>query len=157
MKNHSNLSKKTIRGKKNKTIRLLNKKMKKGGDIALNVFASDRMSTQPNNDNSYKEIGVLHVSDSEAINVARGFATGVSNFFGAKGFDNSLIDGLRNKTLTKVQEILKESGDRKVCNLRMEIDTSNPTLVFHHVYGTLLQRGSNVEPKEIPLPPPPNP
>jgi hypothetical protein len=151
MKNHSNLSKKTIRGNKNKTLRLLNKRMKKGGDVALNVFASDRMSTQPNNDNSYKEIGVLHVSDSAAINVARGFATGISNFFGSKGFDNSLIDGLRNQTLNTVKNLL--TGDQKVCNLRMEIDTSNPTLVFHHVYGTLLQRGSNVEPKEEIRPP----
>jgi hypothetical protein len=109
------------------------------------------MSTQPNNDNSYKEIGVLHVSDSAAINVARGFATGISNLFGSKGFDNSLIDGLRNQTLNTVKNLL--TSEQKVCNLRMEIDTSNPTLVFHHVYGTLLQKGSNVQTKEGIRPP----
>jgi hypothetical protein len=121
--------------------------LKKGGepDISTFIFASDKISTQPNSDNSYKEMGVIHYTESAGVNAVRGIATDISNFFGAKGFDNSLIDGLRNSTLNKIKNLI--TANQKICNLRMEIDNSNPTLIFHHVYGTLLQKeGQTTQP-----------
>jgi hypothetical protein len=113
-------------------------KKKFGGNKEKYVFLTDKITTQPNTDDSYKEIGIIHLTESDAINIIRGFATGVSNIFGAKGFDNSLIDSLRNSTLNRLSGMIEP--DQKVCNLRMEIDSSNPKLVFHHVYGTLFKK-----------------
>jgi hypothetical protein len=113
-------------------------KKKFGGNKEKYVFLTDKITTQPNTDDSYKEIGIIHLTESDAINIIRGFATGVSNIFGAKGFDNSLIDSLRNSTLNRLNGMIEP--DQKVCNLRMEIDSSNPKLVFHHVYGTLFKK-----------------
>jgi hypothetical protein len=56
--------------------------------------------------------------------------------FGAKGFDNSIIDVARNKALVKMTSLL--TSKQKVCGLRMEI-TQYPQLVFVHLYGTLLE------------------
>ena len=115
----------------------MGKTRKRGGSTEKFIFMADNISTQPNTDSSYKEVGILHVTDSTAVNIIRGIATNVSNLFGDKGFDNPLIDDLRNSTLEKVKQMIKE--DQKVCNLRMEIE-AHPKLIFHHVYGTLLSK-----------------
>jgi hypothetical protein len=98
---------------------------------------TNQITTQANDDPAYHEIGIIHVTDSAAINVARGFVTNVSNFFGAKGFDNTVFDLARNGALNQMKMLMSDT--QKVCNLRME--TSNdPTLVFVHLYGTLLAK-----------------
>jgi hypothetical protein len=102
------------------------------------IFLSGNISTQPNTDDTYREVGIVHLTDTAGINAIRGFATELSNFFGSKGFDNPLIDHLRNKTLARLNKLI--GPNQKVCNLRMEIDSSAPKLMFHHVYGTLLQK-----------------
>ena len=58
--------------------------------------------------------------------------------FGAKGFDNSVIDELRNKTLSTLKTMINQN--QKVCNLRMEIGHGDPALILHHIYGTLLEK-----------------
>ena len=92
----------------------MGKTRKRGGSTEKFIFMADNISTQPNTDSSYKEVGILHVTDSTAVNIIRGIATNVSNLFGDKGFDNPLIDDLRNSTLEKVKQMIKE--DQKVCN-----------------------------------------
>ena len=91
-----------------------------------------------NMDSAYKEIGVIHLTDSMAINAVRGIATGIANMFGSKGFDNSVIDNLRNKTLTTLKTMI--NANQKVCNLRMELERSDPALILHNIYGTLLEK-----------------
>ena len=137
-------NKKTITSyrKKNSTRnRKANKYLKKGGDRNISVYNDNRISTQQNNDPSFKESGVIHFSDSQAINALREVGTGFSNFFGAKGFDNTIYDNLRNESLTKVGALLQPG--EKICNLRMEFDQTTPGLIFHHVYGTLLRSSGN--------------
>ena len=60
------------------------------------IFKSERISTQPCNDPTYKEIGIIHMSDSIAVNLLRDATSDLFNVFGAKGFDNSIYDKLRN-------------------------------------------------------------
>lgn len=102
------------------------------------VFDSTKLSTQLNSDPSYVESGLIHVSESRAINIVRGVFTDVTNLFGAKGFDNKIYDLLRKETLEKLTKLLSE--DEKVCNLRLEFDNPTPALLFHHAYGTLLKK-----------------
>ena len=106
---------------------------------AAYIYKSTQISTQPNTDTDYQEIGVIHVTDSSPINAARGLATGVANFFGSKGFDNTVFDFARNDALEKMSEQLTAS--QKVCNLRMEV-SNDTNLVFVHLYGTLLDKAA---------------
>jgi len=124
------------------------KNIKKGGDNSIYIFLSDNITTQPNNDNSYREIGVVHITDSAAVNALRSDVTNFANFFGAKGFDNTIVDGLRNNTLNSLRGLIGQN--QKVCNLRMEIEHSNPVLIFHHAYGTLLEKVGNVNQQILP-------
>jgi hypothetical protein len=106
---------------------------------AAYIYKSTQISTQPNTDADYQEIGVIHVTDSSPINAARGLATGVANFFGSKGYDNTVFDFARNDALEKMSEQLTSS--QKVCNLRMEV-SNDTNLVFVHLYGTLLDKAA---------------
>ena len=103
---------------------------------AIFIFGSNQISTQYNTDPNFVERGIIHVTDSDAIGSIRAFGTDIANVFGAKGFDNSIIDKARNKALVKMTTLL--SSKQKVCGLRMEI-TQYPQLVFVHLYGTLLE------------------
>lgn len=100
------------------------------------VFSTNQISTQYNIDPRFNEIGIIHVTDSDAIGSFRAIGTDFANVFGAKGFDNSIIDIARNRALVKLAKML--TNKQKVCGLRMEI-TQNPQLIFVHLYGTLLQ------------------
>ena len=133
---------KSYKNNKNKpNLRNTNKKRnKKGGydniDINNFIFSSKKISTQQNSDSNYEEIGIVHVTESTAINVIRGAVTGFANFFGSKGFENSVYDIARNNALEKLTKQIKDN--QKISNLRMEA-SFDQTLVFIHLYGTLLQ------------------
>ena len=100
------------------------------------VFSTNQISTQYNIDSRFNEIGIIHVTESDAVGSFRAIGTDLANMFGAKGFDNSIIDIARNRALVKLARML--TNKQKVCGLRMEI-TQNPQLIFVHLYGTLLQ------------------
>lgn len=111
----------------------------------LNLYKSKNISTQQNTDQSFVEVGIVHLSDSTGISIVRDFATGVANMVGRKGFDNGPIQQLRNKTLKTLSEILSEHATQsgkecKICNLRMEIDQTQPGLIYHHVHGTMVEK-----------------
>ena len=128
--------------KNNKTnLRNTNKKRnKKGGsDNNINnfIFPSKKISTQQNSDSNYEEIGIVHVTESTAINAIRGAVTDFANFFGSKGFENSVYDIARNSALQKLTNQI--TANQKISNLRMEA-SFDQSLVFIHLYGTLLQK-----------------
>ena len=130
-KNKNNHNKKTLK---------LNK-LKGGANPAdLYIYESPYISTQQNQDINYKEVGIIHITESAAINILKGFATGVANIFGAKGFDNSVYDKARNSALAKIMKQINIQT-QKICNLRMDVE-NNPasSLFFIHLYGTLLER-----------------
>jgi hypothetical protein len=108
-------------------------------DVSDFIFSAENITTQPNLDTSYKEVGIIHITDSAAVNAVRAFGTGILNMFGQKGFDNIIFDKCRNDALGKLKVLLKDN--QKVCNLRMDIDPPTETkLIFVHVYGTLLEK-----------------
>jgi hypothetical protein len=135
--------------KNNKTLKRSNSKvahkLKGGGSSGKSVkqnfiYLTENISTQPNADINYKEIGVVHITDSGAVNALKGFATGIANIFGSKGFDNSVYDRARNSALNKLMNQI-DKNKQKVCNLRMDVE-NNPqsSLFFIHLYGTLLEK-----------------
>jgi hypothetical protein len=101
------------------------------------IFRSDKISLQQNTDPKYKEVGVIHLTESGAVNAARALATGIFNIVGAQGFDNPVYDNARNYALQKLNGLLQDN--QKVCNLRMEV-TNEETVFFVHLYGTLLEK-----------------
>ena len=101
------------------------------------IYPTMQISTQPNTDNSYKEIGIIHITDSQGINYFRNVGTDIANLFGRKGFDNTLVDRLRNDALNQLK--IKITANQKICSLRMEIQESQ-SLFMIHLYGTLLEK-----------------
>ena len=102
----------------------------------LYLFSSDKISIQ-SIPSDYKQIGIIHISDSAGLNFVRQFGTNVANTFGSKGFDNSIYDELRNKVLTKLQNMIENNN--KVFNVRIDIESSGATsaTIFVHLYGDL--------------------
>jgi type IV secretory pathway VirB6-like protein len=131
--------------KKNKTnLRNTYKKRDKKGGNGNNksntnnfIFPSKKISTQHNFDSNYEEIGIVHVTESTAINAIRGVVTGLANIFGSKGFENSVYDIARNSALQKLTNQI--TANQKISNLRMEA-SFDQSLVFIHLYGTLLEK-----------------
>jgi len=107
----------------------------------LYLFSSDKISIQ-SIPNDYKQIGIIHISDSAGLNFVRQFGTDLANTFGRKGFDNSIYDELRNKVLTKLQGMIE--GNNKVFNVRIDVESSGATsaTIFVHLYGDLCKPAS---------------
>ena len=101
------------------------------------IFNTTQISTQPNTDTNYKEVGIIHVSESAAIRMDRNVVENVYNTVGAHRFDTEVFDSARNLALNKLQEQLTEN--HKVSNLRMEL-SKGPGLIFVHLYGSILHR-----------------
>lgn len=125
-----------------------------GENIGTFIFTNPNISLQPNTDPHYKEVGIIHVTESSAVNIVRGTVTGFANLFGAKGFDNTIYDHARNSALEKLMLV---ANGRKVCNLKMDV-TGESELFFVHLYGSLLEP---VDSSEKPIEPiniePPHP
>ena len=112
------------------------------------IFKSDKLSTQPCNDPNYKEIGIIHMSDSIAVNLLRDATSDLFNVFGAKGFDNSIYDQLRNTCFKKLQDSI--TANQKICNVRVDIERDK-SLIYMHVYGTLMENKNMTASVESPV------
>ena len=126
-----------------KTIKINNLKggnSKSTDKTDLYIYNSSNISTQQNQDINYKEVGIIHITESGAVNMLKEFATGVANIFGRKGFDNSVYDKARNVALDKIMKHIN-TQTQKICNLRMEVENNPASILFFiHLYGTLLQK-----------------
>ena len=109
-------------------------------DNKLFIFPSTYISLQPNTDMNYREVGVVHITQSGAINIIRGLGTGIANIFGKGGFDTSIYDIARNNALEKIMSKIN-TNNQKICNLRMDLE-NNPesSSFFIHLYGSLLEK-----------------
>ena len=134
------INKKTL--KKNKVNRNIKGGASENSDKSkqLFIFLSKYISTQQNTDMNYREVGVIHITQSGAINIIRGMATGVANIFGKGGFDTSIYDIQRNNALSKITSKINTST-QKICNLKMDVE-NNPqsSSFFIHLTGTLLEK-----------------
>jgi hypothetical protein len=107
-------------------------------------------------DPTFTEYGIVHLCDSIAINALRASVTNFLNAFGSSGFDSSLYDLARNNCLMRIINIidikdkeLKNEGtdmELKVCNIRFEMLSIDPTLITINAYGTLLGRFKDKQP-----------
>ena len=135
------LNKKTLKKSKvNRNIKGGGLSKKSGKSKQLFIFPSTYVSTQSNTDMNYREVGIIHITQAGAINILRGFATGVANVFGKGGFDTSIYDIARNNALSKIISQIN-TNTQKICNLRMDVE-NNPqsSSFFIHLSGTLLER-----------------
>jgi len=102
-------------------------------------FPSDKITTQPNSDTSLREVGIMHLTHAKGINAVRGIGTAISNLFGSRGFDTVIFDQSRTEALADISKKMEEGGIKKLCNLRMETDSSNPAMFVLNLYGTALK------------------
>jgi hypothetical protein len=97
----------------------------------------NKISMEPNKDPSYIEKGIIHTTTVGAINIVRGFASGLANIVGSSGFDNTIYDQKRDEALSNLQKSL--AANQKICNLKIEID-SGVEVFFIHSYGSLYEK-----------------
>ncbi len=110
--------------------------------IDLYVFMSDKISIQ-SIPSDYKQIGIIHISDSAGINAIRQFGTNLANTFGSKGFDNTIYDKLRNTVLDKLNQMVAKTN-HKVFNVRIDVESSaTSSTIFVHLYGDLCEPTSS--------------
>ena len=132
---------KTFRKKiKNSRTRSKKSKRQNGGNGKVFFFDTmNKISMEPNKDPSYIEKGIIHTTTVGAINIVRGFASGISNMFGSKGFDNTIYDEKREEALSNLLKSLNANANQKICNLKIEID-SGVEVFFIHTYGSLYEK-----------------
>ena len=108
----------------------------------INFFYSTNISTAKNTDPSYKEVGIFHMSSIAGLNALRSFGTNLANFFGFDGFEDSVIDTLREKLLKNIEEHLKTKPNIKICNLVFDLEAPNKEQAawFMHGTGTIYQK-----------------
>jgi|LauGreDrversion4_2_1035121.scaffolds.fasta_scaffold140290_1 hypothetical protein len=104
----------------------------------LMIYKTTRLNTEPNSETGYKQIGIIHVTESGSSNAVREFLTGVANIFGRKGFEGKIYDAVRTSALTKLENHL--TGDQKICNLRIDFENKANNAILVHLYGTLYDK-----------------
>ena len=112
----------------------------RGGSPAkgMTIYETTRLNTEPNTETGYKQIGIIHVTESGASNAVRQFFTGVANIFGRKGFEGKIYDAVRTSALNKLEKHL--TGEQKVCNLRIDFENTINDSILVHLYGTLYDK-----------------
>ena len=100
------------------------------------VFSDPRLSTQPNEDPSYEDGGIIHVTEAVGINFGRAIITNIANTFGSKGIDLSRYNVARTGALKKL--LMDTPPGHKVCNIKMDIE-NGPQSIHVHAYGTLMK------------------
>lgn len=100
------------------------------------IFSDPRLSTQPNEDPSYEDGGIIHVTEAVGINFGRAIITNIANTFGSKGIDLSRYNVARTGALQKL--LMDTPPGYKVCNIKMDIE-NGPQSIHVHAYGTLMK------------------
>lgn len=119
------------------------KSNKGGATDTVFILENLRLSTQDNKDPLYIEKGIVHTSESVAINIVRGAVTDLFNVVGLSGFNNTLFDTARDTCLKNMALKLDTTypgRDVKISNIRFEAITIDPTLITMNAYGTLLEK-----------------
>jgi hypothetical protein len=133
----------------NKKILTDEEKKEKLENIQLSVFNDVRISNEPNTDDSYINIGIMHKCKAVAINKLQENFSDLANYFGSSGYDGLIFDRARNFCLIKLADTLDDlntlnpTSIYKICNLRMEFVTLDNNSITVNTYGTLY--GKHIE------------
>lgn len=107
-----------------------------------NIFLSKTLSTCPNTNTDYHEIGIVHLSETAGINFLRTDIKKIANVFGFSGTDSSVHTHLQKKVLKQLEGMVEK--DQKMCNIRFEFESSQTGqhggMVVMHAYGTLYEK-----------------
>lgn len=132
------------------------KSSKKGGNRLLpedanktvfypNLLLNPNISTQPNLDTSYKEIGIIHKSTSVAKNIIMEYKSNIYNIVGATpNSDNKFFSAPWDLCLSelmtdlKTYEELEPSKIFKIANVKFDFITIDNNSLTLNTYGTLL-------------------
>ena len=114
-------------------------------------FETKDISTQPNIDPDYEEVGIIHITDTLGVNIVREGATSFFNIFGQKGFDNSRYDVVRNEVLKLMVAEMKKQNIDRVCNVRMDASPGSEynSMIIANIYGTALRKKSGSSNEEF--------
>jgi hypothetical protein len=118
---------------------------KKGGapskENPNNIYLSKHLSTNPNTDPEYIEIGVVHRTEIAGINLVRTIVKNYANIFGLSGVDSSVYIYLRNKILKQLDKLVEKG--QKIANIRFDFEVNERDfsgMAILHAYGTLYEK-----------------
>ena len=106
-----------------------------------NIFLAKDLSTSPNTDPEYREIGIVHRSEMAGINIIRTLTKDIVNMVGLSGVDGAVYVYLRNQILKKLEGLVGK--DQKIANIRFDFETNErffAGMVMLHAYGTLYEK-----------------
>ena len=133
--------------RKTKELKELKNKINGGEYEPTKTTTSPYISTQPNFDPSYTEIGILHTSKSIGVNVIRDTIAGIANMFGYQGGMDKLYNKTRTEAITEIISAIKQN--QKVCNLKIDIGSLESSIITFNLYGTLFQKVSIPPPQQV--------
>jgi hypothetical protein len=87
-----------------------------------NTFFFENITNQPNNDQSYEEVGLINIIDSQGINILRSTITEVANAFGKKGYDRAVYNYAIHSLMTKVKAEMEKQEIDKICNSKIHLE-----------------------------------
>ena len=102
-----------------------------------NIYLSKQLSTDPNTDLAYHEIGIVHRTEIKGISLLRGAVTEISNTVGFSGVDSSVYVHLRNQMLSELDKLGER--DQKIANIRFDFGGGLDNVILH-AYGTLFEK-----------------
>jgi uncharacterized protein YbjQ (UPF0145 family) len=105
---------------------------------SINIYPTSQIVLGDNTDPDYKQVGIIHITETTSANILRQYFTGVANIFGHKGFDLKIYDAVRMGALKKLEDQLKST--QKVCNMRMDFENKAADAILVHCYGTLYEK-----------------
>jgi hypothetical protein len=110
---------------------------KVGGSKENNIYLSRHLSTDPNTDLNYHEIGIVHRTEIKGISLIRDIVTNYANAAGLGGVDGSVYVHLRNTMLRELEGLVER--DQKIANIRFDFGHGIGNVILH-AYGTLFEK-----------------
>lgn len=129
-----------------KTKKNKNKFLKGGSNTNTNtntnIINNRRFSTGKPTYKNMVSKGLVHLTESVGINIARDIGSGVANLFGSSGFESTLYDEVKTKAFNKLSSMMNNKK-LYVGNIKIDIETDKNT-IFCHLVGTIYMKQEKI-------------
>ena len=102
----------------------------------INIQFNSKISTELNNDPTYKPIGVVHFKETTLIDPWK-------NIFNFDKKICKIYNDLTKKSLQQLDDFIIENPSYKITDIKMDFEKYNEYLIINNIYGTLLEKTPN--------------
>lgn len=121
------------------------KQLPGGGQIIdtktqYNTFFFEKLSTQPNIDNTFEEIGIVSIINSQGINMLRSSISKLARKFGQIGYSMSVYNYAVNQLIEKVNDEMVKRIIDKISNVKIHVEFPSSNEIICQFNGTALRK-----------------